>query len=120
MSIYAYTWLQIALYVSENTPFAHICIGPKRGLEQNKFQVAKYIRYICLNKIKVMIILLVIYWITTTIYGAYWLVKNPSIMGYDDSEYFTLLEVIAKIFPAMLIAWLVVPMFLLNKIKFKR
>lgn len=67
-----------------------------------------------------MITLLVIYWITTTIYGAYWAVKNPSIRGFDDDEYFTLLEVITKILPAMLIAWLVVPMFLLHKIKFKR
>jgi hypothetical protein len=39
MGIYAYT-------ISENTPLPHVCIGPKRGLEQNKFQVAKYIRYI--------------------------------------------------------------------------
>jgi hypothetical protein len=67
-----------------------------------------------------MIILLVIYWIATTIYGAYWLVKNPSIRGGDDGEYFTVLEVIAKLLPAMLIAWLAVPMFLLHQIKFKR
>jgi heme/copper-type cytochrome/quinol oxidase subunit 2 len=67
-----------------------------------------------------MILLLVIYWIATTIYGAYWLVKNPSDRRYEDNEYVTLLEVIAKLFPAMLIAWLAVPMFLLHQIKFKR
>jgi len=67
-----------------------------------------------------MILLLVIYWVATTIYGAYWAVKNPSIRGGDDDEYFTVLEVVAKLFPAMLIAWLAVPMFLLHQIKFKR
>jgi heme/copper-type cytochrome/quinol oxidase subunit 2 len=67
-----------------------------------------------------MILLLVIYWIATTIYGTYWLVKNPSDRRYEDNEYVTLLEVIAKLFPAMLIAWLAVPMFLLHQIKFKR
>jgi len=67
-----------------------------------------------------MITIFTIYWIATTIYGAHWAVKNPSIRGGDDGEYFTLLEVIAKLFPAMLIAWLAVPMFLLNKVKFKR
>ena len=66
-----------------------------------------------------MILLLVIYWVATTIYGAYWLVKNPSTRGFDD-EYFTVLEVIAKLFPAMLIAWLAIPLFLLHQIKFKR
>jgi hypothetical protein len=67
-----------------------------------------------------MIILLLSYWLVTTTYGTYWLVKNPSDRRYEDNEYVTLLEVIAKIFPAALIAWMVVPMMLLNKIKFKR
>jgi hypothetical protein len=51
-----------------------------------------------------------------------WLVKNPSsrFASDDHGEYFTLLEFIAKLFPAMCIAWAVVPMMLLNKIKFKR
>ena len=64
----------------------------------------------------------IIYWIATTIYGAMWLVKNPSskFASDDHGEYFTLLEFIAKLFPAMLIAWAVMPMMLLNKIKFKR
>ena len=64
----------------------------------------------------------IIYWIATTIYGAVWLVKNPSskFAGDVHDEYFTLLEFIAKLFPAMCIAWAVVPMMLLNKIKFKR
>ena len=64
----------------------------------------------------------IIYWIATTIYGAMWLVRNPSskFASDDHGEYFTLLEFIAKLFPAMLIALLAVPMMLLNKIKFKR
>ena len=68
----------------------------------------------------VMLILLLSYWALTTIYGTYWLVKHPSDRRYEDNEYVTLLEVIAKIFPAALIAWLAVPMFLLHQIKFKR
>ena len=67
-----------------------------------------------------MITVLIIYWIATTIYGAYWAVKNPPVKLGPDSEYFALLEVVAKLFPAMLIAWIAVPMMLLHKIKFKR
>ena len=69
-----------------------------------------------------MIILLVIYWIATTIYGAMWIVKNPSskFASDDHGEYFTLLEFIAKLFPAMCIAWIAIPLFLLHQIKFKR
>jgi len=65
-------------------------------------------------------ILLLIYWILTTIYGVYWLVKHPSDRRCEAENEFTLLEVIAKTVPAGLIAWAVVPMLLLNKIKFKR
>jgi hypothetical protein len=64
--------------------------------------------------------ILLIYWILTTIYGTYWLVKNPSSRHGDDDDEFTLLEVVAKIVPAGLIAWVVVPMLLLHQIKFKR
>ena len=67
-----------------------------------------------------MTTLLLIYWILTTIYGVYWLVKHPSSIHGDDEDEFTLLEVIAKIVPAGLIAWLAVPILLLHKIKFKR
>ena len=69
-----------------------------------------------------MMSIFMIYWIATTIYGAMWLVRNPSskFTSDDHGEYFTLLEFIAKLFPAMCVAWLVVPMILLNKIKFKR
>jgi hypothetical protein len=51
-----------------------------------------------------------------------WLVRNPSSKFASDvrDEYFTLLEFIAKLFPAMCVAWAVVPMMLLNQIKFKR
>jgi hypothetical protein len=65
-------------------------------------------------------IILLIYWILTTIYGTYWLVKHPSDRRYEDDDEFTLLEVVAKTLPAMLIAWAIVPMLLLNKVKFKR
>ena len=64
--------------------------------------------------------ILLIYWILTTIYGVYWLVKHPSSRHGDDDDEFTLLEVIAKTVPAALLSWLFVPMFLLHQIKFKR
>ena len=64
--------------------------------------------------------ILLTYWIVTTIYGTYWLVKHPSDKRYEDDDEFTLLEVVAKIVPAALIAWAIVPMLLLNQIKFKR
>lgn len=67
-----------------------------------------------------MITVLIIYWIATSIYGAYWAAKNPPFKLHPDSEYFTLLEVVAKLLPAMCIAWIVIPMMLLNQIKFKR
>lgn len=65
-------------------------------------------------------IILLTYWILTTIYGTYWLVKHPSDRRYEDDNEFTLLEVVAKIVPAAMIAWAIVPMLLLNKVKFKR
>ena len=65
-------------------------------------------------------IILLIYWILTTICGTYWLVKHPSDRRYEDDDEFTLLEVIAKTVPAAMIAWAIVPMLLLNKVKFKR
>ena len=61
-----------------------------------------------------------IYWILTTIYGVYWLVKHPSCRRYEDDDEFTLLEVIAKTVPAALLSWIFVPMLLLHQIKFKR
>ena len=64
--------------------------------------------------------LLLIYWVLTTIYGVYWLIKHPSSRMYEDSEHFTILEVLAHIFPAGLLAWVFVPMMLLHSIKFKR
>ena len=64
--------------------------------------------------------ILLIYWILTTIYGTYWLVKHPSDRRCEDENEFTLLEVVAKTVPAGLIAWAIVPMLLLNQIKFKR
>lgn len=67
-----------------------------------------------------MIKFIVIYWIATTIYGVYWLIKNPSSRHGDDPEYFTVLEVLGKVFPSALLAWLFVPMGLLHQIKFKR
>ena len=64
--------------------------------------------------------ILIIYWIATTIYGVYWLIKNPSTRAGDDPEYVNLFEIIAKIFPAAILAWLFIPMALLIQIKFKR
>jgi hypothetical protein len=64
--------------------------------------------------------ILLIYWILTTIYGTYWLVKHPSDRRCEAENEFTLLEVIAKTVPAAMIAWAIVPMMLLNKVKFKR
>ena len=56
----------------------------------------------------------------TTAYGVYWLIKNPSARHGDDTEYFTLMEATAHILPAALLAWAMVPMLLLSKIRFKR
>lgn len=67
-----------------------------------------------------MVEIIVIYWILTTIYGVYWLVKHPSDRRCEDDNEFTLLEVVAKTVPAAMIAWAIVPMLLLNKVKFKR
>ena len=64
--------------------------------------------------------ILLLYWILTTIYGVYWLVKHPSDRRCEDENEFTLLEVVAKTVPAAMIAWAIVPMLLLHQIKFKR
>jgi hypothetical protein len=64
--------------------------------------------------------ILISYWILTTIYGVYWLIKHPSDRRYEDENEFTLLEVFGKLFPSMLLAWVFVPMGLLHQIKFKR
>ena len=63
---------------------------------------------------------IITYWIATTIYGVYWAVKNPPIKHGKPDEKFTLLEALAYVFPAGLIAWAAIPMMLLNKIEFKR
>jgi hypothetical protein len=63
-------------------------------------------------------LLLLTYWILTTIYGVYWLIKNPS--RFDDKEDFSILDVLANVFPALLLSWIIIPMFILGSIKFKR
>jgi len=63
---------------------------------------------------------IIAYWILTTIYGVYWLIKHPSRRMGDDMENFNLLEAAAHVFPAGLLAWIFVPMGLLYSIKFKR
>ena len=63
-------------------------------------------------------LLLLTYWILTTTYGVYWLIKNPS--RFDDKEDFSILDVLANVFPALLLSWIIVPMFILGSIKFKR
>ena len=73
-----------------------------------------------------MTILLTIYWMATTAYGVYWLIKHPAeskfstMDGNTPDEYVSLLEILAKTFPAALLAWMFVPMLLLSKIRFKR
>jgi hypothetical protein len=62
--------------------------------------------------------LLILYWILTTSYGIYWSIKNPS--SFDDQDDFTILEVLGKVFPAALLSWILVPIFILASIKFKR
>jgi len=64
--------------------------------------------------------ILIIYWIATTIYGVYWLIKHPSSRHGDDPDHFTVFEVLAHIFPSALLAWMFVPAGLLHQIKFKR
>lgn len=61
-----------------------------------------------------------IYWLLTTIAGVIWMIKNPSNIKYQDDDEFSLLEVVAYIFPCGLLAWIFVPMMLLHKVKFKR
>jgi len=63
---------------------------------------------------------LLIYWIATTIIGVIWIAKHPSSRRGDDEEYVTLLEIIAMVFPAAIVSWVMVPMMLLNEIKFRR
>lgn len=63
-------------------------------------------------------ILLLTYWILTTVYGIYWLIKNPS--RFDDEEDFSILDVLANVFPALLVSWIAIPLFILGSIKFKR
>lgn len=65
-------------------------------------------------------ILLFIYWIATTIYGSYWLVINDDPEERSYLDYYSLLEILAKIFPAALVAWLAIPLYLLHQVKFKR
>ena len=67
-----------------------------------------------------MLIVLSMYWLTTSIYATYWLIKNPSNRTYEDPEYVTLLEIIAKFFLAAMLGPLFVPMALLHTIRFKR
>lgn len=64
--------------------------------------------------------ILITYWLLTTIYGTYWLIKNPSSRLYKDKEYFTLLELIGNLFMALIFAWFFVPLYLLSFFKFKR
>lgn len=73
-----------------------------------------------------MTILPLTYWIATTAYGVYWLIKNPATSrfstmdGNTPDEYVTLFEILAKTFISALLSWLFVPLFLMSKIRFKR
>ena len=73
-----------------------------------------------------MTIIPLTYWIATTAYGVYWLIKNPAeskfstMDGNTPDEYVTLLEILAKTFMSALLSWVFVPLFLMSKIRFKR
>jgi hypothetical protein len=67
-----------------------------------------------------MKMIILIYWLLTTTVGIIWMIKNPSDRRYQDDNEFSLLEVVAYIFPCGLLAWIIVPMILLHKVKFKR
>ena len=73
-----------------------------------------------------MQIITLTYWIATTAYGVYWLIKNPAeskfstMDGNTPDEYVTLLEILAKTFMSALLSWVFVPLFLMSKIRFKR
>jgi hypothetical protein len=64
--------------------------------------------------------LFLIYWILTTMYGVYWLVKHPSERHGDDMEHFSVMEILGHILPAALLGWVFVPIGILISIKFKR
>jgi hypothetical protein len=70
--------------------------------------------------------ILLVYWIVTTIYMVYWMIKEPPFRhSVDpdenyDREYVTLLEVLGYIFPAAAIGWYIVPIHFIQKVKFKR
>ena len=72
-----------------------------------------------------MTILTLTYWMATTAYGVYWLIKNPAskfatMDGNTPDEYVTLFEILAKTFISALLAWMFVPIVLMSKIRFKR
>ena len=72
-----------------------------------------------------MQILTLTYWIATTAYGVYWLIKHPAskfstMDGNTPDEYVTLFEILAKTFISALLSWVFVPLFLMSKIRFKR
>lgn len=62
--------------------------------------------------------IVIIYWILSTIVGIVWVIKHPS-FG-DDKECFTAAEVIGHIFPCALLSWILLPIGILESIKFKR
>lgn len=65
-------------------------------------------------------IVLAIYWLSTTLYATYWLIKNPSNRTYEDPEYVSLLEILAKFFMSAILGPFFVPIALLNTVRFKR
>jgi hypothetical protein len=62
--------------------------------------------------------ILIIYWIVTTIFGVYWLIKNPS--RFESKDEFSLADILGNILPSMIIAPFILPLYLLSLIKFKR
>jgi hypothetical protein len=66
-----------------------------------------------------MNIILIGYWIITTIITIGWFIKNP-VHGLEDEEHFTLFDIIGNIFPAAILGWIMVPIMASLHIKFKR
>ena len=52
--------------------------------------------------------ILIIYWIVTTIFGVYWLIKNPS--RFESKDEFSLADILGNIFPSMIIAPFILPL----------
>ena len=62
-------------------------------------------------------IILLLYWIATTMIGTWWQIKNPSLWEDEDAN---ILEIVVKFGLSAIFAWCFVPIFLMLSIKIKR